>query len=166
MSAPFTDTAFPRGPLYAAGMLLGVALIAVLYTRLGDGLPQAKPVAAVASMDLHFRDRDDGAVTVHDAAAGGALIEVMPPGTNGFLRATLRGLARDRKRRGAGPEIPFRLAEYAGGRIALEDPVTGRRVELQAFGHTNAEVFARLLARRSGASHTASLENTGFRESR
>ena len=67
------------------------------------------------------------------------------PGSNGFLRATLRGLARERKRHEGGPEIPFRLTAWSNGRLTLADPATGRTVDLAAFGPTNAEVFGRLL---------------------
>ena len=40
---------------------------------------------------------------------------------------------------------PFRLARWSDGRLTLEDPTTGRRIELGAFGPTNAEVFAELM---------------------
>ena len=32
-----------------------------------------------------------------------------------------------------------------GWRLTLEDPTTGRKVEMEAFGITNEEAFARLL---------------------
>ena len=66
-------------------------------------------------------------------------------GANGFLRGTLRGLARERKRQGVGAEQPFRLIGRADGRLTLEDPATGRRVDLESFGPTNAAVFAQML---------------------
>ena len=59
----------------------------------------------------------------------------------------MRGLARERKRREIGPEPPFRLARAADGRLWLEDPSTGRRIDFIAFGPTNAQAFARLLTR-------------------
>jgi putative photosynthetic complex assembly protein len=66
-------------------------------------------------------------------------------GTNAFLRSTVRGLVRERKRRGIGSEIPFRLSAHADGRLLLDDSATGRRIDLAAFGTSNAEVFASLL---------------------
>jgi putative photosynthetic complex assembly protein len=52
---------------------------------------------------------------------------------------------RDRKRRGLGPEVPFRLTAHADGRLTLVDPATGRLVALEAFGADNAGAFAKLL---------------------
>jgi len=72
-------------------------------------------------------------------------VDVVAPGTNGFLRGTLRGLARERKRQGIGPEAPFRLTAHDDGRLTLADPATGRRVDLESFGPTNAAVFSQLL---------------------
>ena len=61
-------------------------------------------------------------------------IDVVAPATNGFLRATMRGLARQRLRQDADHEIPFRLTAGPTGGLTLEDPTTGRRVEMEAFG--------------------------------
>ena len=72
-------------------------------------------------------------------------LAVLAPGTNGFARGVLRGLARERRRSDIGMEPPFRLARWSDGRLTLEDPTTGRRIELGAFGPTNAEVFAALM---------------------
>jgi putative photosynthetic complex assembly protein len=80
-----------------------------------------------------------------------APIEVVAPATNGFLRATMRGLARQRIRQDSDREIPFRLTGWADGRLTLEDPTTGRKVEMEAFGITNEEVFAHLLTARVGS---------------
>ena len=47
-------------------------------------------------------------------------------GQSGFVRGTLRGLARERKRMGLGAEQPFVLMGRADGRLTLKDPATGR----------------------------------------
>ncbi|NBT78838.1 MAG: hypothetical protein EBT04_10375, partial [Betaproteobacteria bacterium] len=39
----------------------------------------------------------------------------------------------------------FRLAGHADGRLTLTDPVTGRRLDLVAFGTDNAKSFSRWL---------------------
>jgi len=101
-------------------------------------------MAATIYRDLRFDDREDGAVTVQDPVTG-LVVAVFAPGTNGFVRATLRGLARERKRGSGTPETPFRLSAWSDGRLVLEDPVTGRKVDLRAFGPTNAGAFATLL---------------------
>ena len=45
--------------------------------------------------------------------------------------------------------IPSELIGRADGRLTLEDPTTGRRVDLESFGPTNAGVFAQLLVARN-----------------
>jgi putative photosynthetic complex assembly protein len=139
------ERSFPRGPLLAAAGLIGLSLLAASVARLG-GLPgTALPDAAPAqSRELRFEDRDDGAVVVRDGRDDGT-VAVLAPGTNGFIRAVMRGLVRDRKRRDDGPEIPFRLSRWDDGRLLLEDPATGARVELESFSVTNAGAFAGLL---------------------
>ena len=83
--------------------------------------------------------------------AGGQLVEVLPPGSNNFLRATLRGLARERRAEGApGPETPFRLSAWPQGGLTLEDLATGRQVQLAAFGPANVQAFGRLLTAHGG----------------
>jgi len=136
--------AFPRGPLLGAGALVLFALLAVLGARLAGADPAAVAGEALVVRELRFADRDDGAVAVFDGRSERA-VAVLAPGSNGFLRATLRGLARERKRQGADPAVPFRLTGWADGRLTLEDPTTGRRIGLEAFGATNAAAFARLL---------------------
>ena len=43
------------------------------------------------------------------------------------------------------PSSRFGLIGRADGRLTLEDPATGRRVDLESFGPTNAAVFAQIL---------------------
>ena len=70
---------------------------------------------------------------------------VFDPGTNGFVRGTLRALARGRRQADLGRDIPFRLAAWRDGRVVLQDTATGQEVQLNAFGDTNKDVFLRLL---------------------
>ncbi len=145
MSEPFNNRPFPRGALIAAAAMISLALLAATVGRL-SGAGAAPSVAGVAALsrELRFADRPDGAVTVYEPGADQSPM-VLPPGSNGFVRSVLRGLARDRRSRGIGAEIPFRLTEWADGRLTLEDVATGRRIELGSFGATNREAFARLL---------------------
>ena len=76
----------------------------------------------------------------------GAFVATVPPETNGFLRTLLAGLVRERRREDmGGPATPFRITRWADGRLTVDDTATGRLIELEAFGHTNADAFARLL---------------------
>ena len=77
---------------------------------------------AVQSRTLHFADRNDGAVEVTDADRH--IVAVLPPGTNGFARGVMRGLARARKLEDVGQEPPFVLTRWADGRLSLDDPST------------------------------------------
>ena len=139
---------FPRAPLLGAVLLVVLALVAVTVVRLtGIGAAHTTDAAAVLVRDFRFEDHPDGSIGVIDASDG-RQVEVVT-GANGFLRGTLRGLARERKRQGVGAEQPFRLTGRADGRLTLEDPATGRRVDLESFGPTNAAVFAQILMARA-----------------
>jgi putative photosynthetic complex assembly protein len=132
-----------RGPLIGVAALLAFTVAAAGAARLWGGPEPVPDVPAAMARDLRFEDRDDGAVTVRDG--GGAMVAVLPPGTNGFIRGALRGLARERRREEASMSAPFRLTDWTDGRLTLEDPATGRTLDLRAFGVTNAGAFARLL---------------------
>jgi putative photosynthetic complex assembly protein len=114
------------------------------------GSESAPAVEAVISRDLRFKDRADGAVAVHEAGDD-RLVAVLPPGGDGFIRGTMRGLARERRQREIGAEPPFRLTRWDNGRLSLEDVGTGRRINLEAFGPTNVQAFARLLTAEAAA---------------
>jgi putative photosynthetic complex assembly protein len=135
---------FPRAPLLGAAVLVATALLAVGAARLAGVAPERPDGQPSLSRDLRFADRSDGGVTVLDAS--GQLLEVLPPGSNNFLRATLRGLARERRAEGApGDASPFRLSAWPQGGLTLEDLATGRQVQLAAFGPANVQAFGRLL---------------------
>jgi putative photosynthetic complex assembly protein len=134
----------PRGALVGVGILLAVSLVAVTAVRV-SGIDMRVPDAeAVVTRDLRFEDTPAGGVAVIDAATG-RVIESFT-GEQGFLRGTLRAMARERKAHGLGPEIPFQLIGRKDGRLTLIDNATGARIDLESFGPTNAGVFARLLA--------------------
>ena len=136
---------YPGVPLAAMVGLAVIALVGASVAALNGGPATAsvEPELA-ASVDLLFEDRADGSVVVRDAASG-RVIDELEPGTSGFVRATLRTLAGARASHGAGPEAPFRVGRTAHGRIYLIDPVSGREIDLRAFGPTNSEAFARFL---------------------
>ncbi|WP_333670578.1 photosynthetic complex assembly protein PuhC [Elioraea tepidiphila] len=131
-------------PLVVGGTMIAVTLVGVLAAG-GFDQPQDRPAGGpVAVRDLRFEDRADGGVAILDVRAGTTVSEIAP-GEGGFVRATLRGLARERKREEIGRETPFRLTVWGDGRLTLEDPATGRFVDLGAFGQTQVATFARLV---------------------
>jgi putative photosynthetic complex assembly protein len=128
-------------------MLLGITLCSVAAVRLaGPAAPNPFAEASIESRDLRFTDRIDGAVVALEGPENRE-VAVIAPGTNGFLRGVLRGLARERKSMNIGDQVAFRIVRRSGGRLAIEDLATGRRVDLEAFGPTNTEAFSRLLRR-------------------
>jgi putative photosynthetic complex assembly protein len=136
----------PRAPLFALGVLVIGSVVAVAAARLtGVGVQHQPEAAPVAVREFRFEDRPDGSIVVLDAS-GLQRIDTVAPGTNGFLRGTMRGLARERMRQGVSPALPFRMVGRADGKLTLEDPGTGRRVDLGSFGPTNAAVFAQIMA--------------------
>lgn len=138
----------PRPILIAAAILIAFAItIAGIARHTGYGQVRIDPVdpsGALASRDLHFRDLATGAIEVRDARSG-EVIHLVEPGTNGFIRGSLRGLARERRRRGLDAEVPFRVAVSPNGRTTLEDLATGTTIDLLAFGQDNAAAFATLV---------------------
>lgn len=144
MGDPFHNKSLPRAALAGAGLLVGVAVFSAVGARVtGIGTTRMPEAASVATVEMRFLDRDDGAVIVQDP--DDRIIAVLPPGTNGFARGVLRGLARERRQHHLDSGPAFRLVRWADGRLSLEDPATGRHVNLEAFGPTNAQVFADLL---------------------
>lgn len=138
------DQQVPRGALIGAAGLIVITMVASGVTHI-VGAPSMVPESnAVVVRDLHFTDTADGEINVFDDSSAKP-VNVIGNGSDAFLRATLRGLAQQRKREYMGPEVPFRLTAWADGRLTLDDPATGRHIELEAFGPTNEGAFVRLL---------------------
>jgi putative photosynthetic complex assembly protein len=133
----------PRVILLAAGTMILVSLALVSAVRLLN-IPTHEPDApASVSRELRFEDRVDGGVDVIDAHTL-QIISVVQ-GESGFLRGTVRSLALARRQDGHGSAQPFLLVARTDGRLTLQDPVTGKRIDLESFGPANAGVFAALL---------------------
>ena len=146
MTEPSAITGLPHLPLLAAGAFALLTLVAVTLVQItGVGAIRVPDAAEVSVREFRFEDRANGSIVILDARDN-HLVETVAPESNGFLRGTMRGLARERKRHGVGPELAFRLVGRADGRLTLHDPGTGRRVDLESFGPTNAAVFAKLMA--------------------
>jgi putative photosynthetic complex assembly protein len=145
MNAITAEQKLPRGAIQGAGFMVVSALVLVGIARLTGYTPAQPPVSTVVdSFALRFEDRADGAVLVYDTADD-QLTYTIEPGTNGFVRGVLRGLVRERRADHIGPTPPFRLTRWADGRLSLDDPSTGRHVDLEVFGPTNAGDFAAIL---------------------
>lgn len=151
-----TSTPFiPKPVLWGAFALMIATFVgASVVARLDP--PRSQLTGPTSQLrELRFADRADGAVDVLDAISGRP-IETLR-GEQGFVRGVLRGLAQERLRRGLGGDRPFLLVVGGDGRLALVDPATNRRVDLESFGRDNAALFARWLDEPPGspAAHAA-----------
>jgi len=141
----------PRAVLIGAGALIAFAIGATLFARAsGIGDVHMPAIEAYQVLRLDFVDAKDGGVLVRDATDGETLYRVAP-GTNGFLRGALRGFAQERLRDGIGPAKPFTLTRWRDGTLSLQDEATGRRIDLDAFGPTQAKDFAQLFVAKEAA---------------
>lgn len=145
MSAPFDNESLPRPALYALAGLVVFSVIAVGAAQLLGYEDEVQPAGQVVEQRaLRFSDGAAGLVEVTDATNDDVVASISP-GTENFIRGVIRSFARERRSLDIEPELPFLLARHADGRLTIEDPTTGRQIELQAFGHTNALAFSRLL---------------------
>ena len=135
------DFLSPVGKMLIADVIIIVLLLVFINSRDLSAVrePDASPVKV---LQLRFEDRPDGSIAVIDYKTGKQIEAVQ--GEAGFVRGTLRGLAQERKRRGLDSGPPFELIYRTDGRLTLSDTATGRLVDLESFGPTNAGTFFRL----------------------
>ena len=145
MSEAVADRNVPRGALIGAAALISFAIVAAAVGRVtGIGAVRAGYSAPLHSVALRFEDRPDGAISVISAESG-SIVGAIEVGTDGFIRTVLRSMAFDRQRRGIGSGPPFTIVTWPNGRASIDDPSTGRRVDLAAFGVANMQTFTRLI---------------------
>jgi putative photosynthetic complex assembly protein len=135
------DFLSPVAKMLIADVIIIVLLLVFINSRDLSQVrePDASPLKV---LQLRFEDRPDGSIAVIDYKTGKQIEAVQ--GEAGFVRGTLRGLAQERKRRGLDSGPPFELIYRADGRLTLADTATGRMVDLESFGPTNAGTFFRL----------------------
>jgi putative photosynthetic complex assembly protein len=141
----------PKGALIGIAALVFLTVAGAATVSLtGVGASRMTPPKVVASLDLKFADAADGSVLVYDARDG-KLIESLSPGNGGFVRVVLRSLARERMLASIGKEPPFHLARHENGQLTLTDKTTNKQIDLNAFGSSNLDAFARLMTKGSSA---------------
>ena len=146
------DPTVPRGALIGAAAVLLFTMAMAGATRVGwiphsadpDASRAAQNVQPAQSRQLRFADRADGAVVVTDANSG-VTVKVVEFGQGGFLRATMRRMAKARIAAGKGSEPPFKLTLWENGALSLSDPQTGREAEIHGFGADHSKIFADML---------------------
>ena len=141
---PAPDQTRLNRPLVAVAVLLAVMVAIGLAARLGPHGGEPPVASPVRTADLLMIDQPDGSIVV--TTPGGQPITTIERDTNAFVRVVLSGLVQERRREGEGsPTIPFHLTRWSDGRLTVDDVAPGKLIELEAFGHTNEEAFARLL---------------------
>ena len=146
------DPTVPRGALVAAAILLLFTMALTGAVRLGwipqsgdpDGSRAAQHIAPAQQRELQFADRADGVVVVTDAKTGATVMEI-GFGEGGFVRATLRRMAKARAAADIGSEPPFKLTLWENGALSLSDPQTGKEAEIHGFGSDHSATFAEML---------------------
>lgn len=145
----------PRPALVTAAAVVALTLALTALVRLGvldrEAVPAearaAAGVSAATVRHLSFTDRADGAVVVRDVDAGQTLAVLHGENDGGgFVRGVMRGMARERRMDGIGPQAPFELTGWSNGSLTLRDPTNDRAIELGSFGATNRAAFARFLS--------------------
>ncbi|MTI44857.1 putative photosynthetic complex assembly protein [Roseibium hamelinense] len=142
---------FPVLPLYAAFTLIGLAVTATVFgTVTGIGTVKDTFGQPTAIRDIIITGSVSEPVYVYDARTGD-LIQSFEVQDGGFVRGSLRALARLRLVKDADQEAPYRLIRWENGVVSLSDTVSGERIYLNAFGPDNAAAFAALLDRTGGS---------------
>ena len=150
MGQPQTNI-FERLPMLATALALA-AIVAVIGLARAYGvrpdvsLPRQQ---ALAERQLKFEDGAQGSVIVRDAKTD-ALIHSFASGEGTFVRAALRALVNDRKKKGISTEDDFRLELHAGSQLFLVDEASGRTLSLNAFGPSNSAAFAVFMSNQKG----------------
>jgi putative photosynthetic complex assembly protein len=150
MSHAVADRIVPKGALLGAAALIAFSIVTAGVGRVtGIGAMRAEYTTPMRSVSYRFEDRADGGISVI-APGSGAVIAVVPAGTDGFVRTALRSLAFDRRHHGIGAGPAFVINTWPNGQSTLDDPSTGRRISLGAFGAANMQAFVNLMTMGEG----------------
>ena len=148
---PDPNHPLPRPIMVGGGaMMICTVLLAAAAHATGFGVTHNPVPVAVQSRDLLFNEQDDGFITIRQAGTGEEVGRIAP-GEGGFIRASMRGLMRNRTRYGEPPDGAFRVTRTADGDVWLQDLSTKQDIELQAFGPNQVQAFAAYLPPREPA---------------
>lgn len=131
-----------RKPIGYLLVFLGFVVVLVAVARFHGPAWTVKDAPVLWQRELVFTDTPDGQILVTDSFDSKEVTRF--EGEQGFLRGTLRALARERKRRNIGPQAPFQVIAHTDGRLTLLDPSTSERIDLESFGPVNSAIFRNL----------------------
>ncbi len=136
-----------------AQMMMAVMLATLLYVAYvtqWSSKASVESTRALVTQQLVIKDAPNGDILIellstpsHPIPAGEPSLRFS--GEQGFLRGTLRALARERKVRHLSPLSPFELALHEDGRLSITDTLTHQGIDLEAFGPDNLAVFVQIL---------------------
>ncbi len=136
---------FPRLPLYSAFALIAFAVAAVIFgERTGIGTVMTETGTPVDMIDLTLSQEPGDRVVVKEAASSRVIAD-FGPSEGGFIRGSMRALARMRLVAEAETGAPYRLIKWTSGALSLSDTATGQRIYLNAFGPDQVAAFEKLL---------------------
>ena len=124
--------------------LMALTLVVVAWAKMNGWRDAVADAPTAWEMTLSFKDLPNGDVAVSNANDGQTL--AVFSGEQGFLRGSLRALARQRRVAEADRHAPVILRGLTDGRLLLIDTTQGERIDLDSFGPSNKAVFASLRA--------------------
>lgn len=143
----------PKAALWAAAAIMLATVLGATAARYGEvgAVRVAEPAPSVTRM-VSFHADPGGALEVRAAPAaadasdgasseGFDMVARFAPGEAGFVHGVLRAMRRDRGPQGVAETAPYALVMERNGRLILEDPSTGRRLELRGFGADHYATF-------------------------
>lgn len=150
--APARRPPFPRLPLYGAFALIAFAVVAIIFSQqTGLGSMLTDPGRPLDMVDLTITHAPDDRVVVAEANSGRVLAD-FAPGEGGFVRGSMRALARMRMTAEVDINEPYRVIKWENGSVSLSDTKSGQRIYLNAFGPDQVAAFERFLGNDGRAS--------------
>jgi putative photosynthetic complex assembly protein len=142
---PQRRASFPRLPLYSAFALVAFAFVTIIFSqKTGIGSMITDPGQPVDMIDLVISQAEADLVRVSEANTGNILAEYAPA-EGGFVRGSLRALARMRMTADVDVNEPYRVIKWSSGAVSLSDTRTGQRIYLNAFGPDQVAAFENFL---------------------
>ena len=131
-----------------------LSLTYVTYTTQFSSPIKTEESRVLQSTQLVIKDDSNGDILIelinnHNSTSTGEHLGVNKvlryTGEQGFLRGTLRALARERRLRNLTSDAPFELTLLEDGRLSINDTLTKKGIDLEAFGPDNVAVFVEIL---------------------
>lgn len=136
---------FPRPALYAAAVAVFGSLFLVGLARLTGYMENVDPGGhVVAEREIAFKSDTAGLIDIADGTTGETLAR-FPVETNRFVRVVMTSLEFERAGTAPGTQAPYKLVRWDDGRISVDDPVSGKSIQMAAFGRNQVLTFEKLL---------------------